>query len=108
MGLQEPRWLFPFDAPEPLFLPPRDLSPCGCTAPRPHARLSLQASFGNTRGFHSGSKKTLVFLFKFLSDLVPFEAPRYLQVSGCPPTRASRCLSPVQTLQLGLSLCSRV
>ncbi|XP_045628773.1 Fanconi anemia group A protein isoform X6 [Ursus americanus] len=40
----------------------------------------FQASFGNTRGFHSGSKKTLVFLFKFLSDLVPFEAPRYLQV----------------------------
>ncbi|XP_047566030.1 Fanconi anemia group A protein isoform X4 [Lutra lutra] len=39
----------------------------------------FQASFGNTRGFHSGSKKTLVFLFKFLSDLVPFEAPRYLQ-----------------------------
>ncbi|XP_045843425.1 Fanconi anemia group A protein isoform X3 [Meles meles] len=39
----------------------------------------FQASFGSTRGFHSGSKKTLVFLFKFLSDLVPFEAPRYLQ-----------------------------
>uniref|UniRef100_A0A8C7B2C9 FA complementation group A n=1 Tax=Neovison vison TaxID=452646 RepID=A0A8C7B2C9_NEOVI len=39
----------------------------------------FQASFGNTRGFHSSSKKTLVFLFKFLSDLVPFEAPRYLQ-----------------------------
>uniref|UniRef100_A0A8C7AXA8 FA complementation group A n=1 Tax=Neovison vison TaxID=452646 RepID=A0A8C7AXA8_NEOVI len=28
---------------------------------------------------HSCSVKTLVFLFKFLSDLVPFEAPRYLQ-----------------------------
>ncbi|XP_072587395.1 Fanconi anemia group A protein isoform X4 [Vulpes vulpes] len=40
----------------------------------------FQASFGSTRGFHSGSKKTLVFLFKFLSDLVPFEAPRYMQV----------------------------
>ena len=53
----------------------------------PHARLSLQASFGSTRGFHSGSKKTLVFLFKFLSDLVPFEAPRYMQVSSHP-----RCL----------------
>lgn len=50
----------------------------------PSARLSLQASFGNTRGFHSSSKKTLVFLFKFLSDLVPFEAPRYLQVSSGP------------------------
>nr|XP_025716109.1 Fanconi anemia group A protein isoform X2 [Callorhinus ursinus] len=40
----------------------------------------FQASFGSTRGFHSSSKKTLVFLFKFLSDLVPFEAPRYMQV----------------------------
>lgn len=63
----------------------------GVTYPRvepaagPHARPSPQASFGSTRGFHSGSKKTLVFLFKFLSDLVPFEAPRYMQVSPPPP-----------------------
>ncbi|EPQ04625.1 Fanconi anemia group A protein, partial [Myotis brandtii] len=41
----------------------------------------FQASFGSSRGHHCGSKKALVFLFKFLSDLVPFEAPRYLQVS---------------------------
>ncbi|XP_028333817.1 Fanconi anemia group A protein isoform X9 [Physeter macrocephalus] len=40
----------------------------------------FQAAFGSTRGFHGCSKKALVFLFKFLSDLVPFEAPRYLQV----------------------------
>ncbi|XP_036922347.1 Fanconi anemia group A protein [Sturnira hondurensis] len=40
----------------------------------------FQASFGSTRGHHCSSKKALVFLFKFLSDLVPFEAPRYLQV----------------------------
>lgn len=42
----------------------------------------LQACFGSARGPHGGSKKALVFLFKFLSDLVPFEAPRYLQVSS--------------------------
>lgn len=42
--------------------------------------ISLQASFGSSRGHHCGSKKALVFLFKFLSDLVPFETPRYLQV----------------------------
>ncbi|XP_029058948.1 Fanconi anemia group A protein isoform X3 [Monodon monoceros] len=40
----------------------------------------FQAAFGSARGFHGSSKKALVFLFKFLSDLVPFEAPRYLQV----------------------------
>uniref|UniRef100_A0A8C6D8Y4 FA complementation group A n=1 Tax=Moschus moschiferus TaxID=68415 RepID=A0A8C6D8Y4_MOSMO len=40
----------------------------------------FQATFGSARGVHSCSKKALVFLFKFLSDLVPFEVPRYLQV----------------------------
>ncbi|XP_040109571.1 Fanconi anemia group A protein isoform X2 [Oryx dammah] len=40
----------------------------------------FQATFGSARGIHSCSKKALVFLFKFLSDLVPFEVPRYLQV----------------------------
>ncbi|XP_069918954.1 Fanconi anemia group A protein isoform X5 [Oryctolagus cuniculus] len=40
----------------------------------------FKASFGSTRGYHGSSKKALVFLFKFLSDLVPFEAPRCLQV----------------------------
>ncbi|XP_031513872.1 Fanconi anemia group A protein isoform X5 [Papio anubis] len=41
----------------------------------------FKASFGSTRGYHGCSKKALVFLFTFLSDLVPFESPRYLQVS---------------------------
>ncbi|XP_021112194.1 Fanconi anemia group A protein isoform X10 [Heterocephalus glaber] len=40
----------------------------------------FKASFGSSRGYHSCSKKALVFLFKFLSDLVPWEAPWYLQV----------------------------
>ncbi|XP_069320856.1 Fanconi anemia group A protein [Eulemur rufifrons] len=40
----------------------------------------FKASFGSSRGHHACSKKALVFLFKFLSDLVPFEAPRYMQV----------------------------
>ncbi|XP_054104540.2 Fanconi anemia group A protein isoform X17 [Callithrix jacchus] len=40
----------------------------------------FKASFGSARGSHGCSKKALVFLFKFLSDLVPFESPRYLQV----------------------------
>ncbi|XP_058530791.1 Fanconi anemia group A protein [Ochotona princeps] len=40
----------------------------------------FKASFGSSRGYHGGSKKALIFLFKFLSDLVPFEAPRCLQV----------------------------
>ncbi|XP_058384481.1 Fanconi anemia group A protein isoform X4 [Diceros bicornis minor] len=40
----------------------------------------FQASFGSAKGYHGCSKKALVFLFKFLSDLVPFEAPRYMQV----------------------------
>nr|XP_058135528.1 Fanconi anemia group A protein isoform X2 [Dasypus novemcinctus] len=40
----------------------------------------FKASFGGARGCHACSKKTLVFLLKFLSDLVPFETPRCLQV----------------------------
>ncbi|VTJ69018.1 Hypothetical predicted protein [Marmota monax] len=40
----------------------------------------FKASFGSARGYHSCSKKALVFLFKFLSSLVPWEAPRYMQV----------------------------
>ncbi|XP_010625887.1 Fanconi anemia group A protein isoform X2 [Fukomys damarensis] len=39
----------------------------------------FKASFGSSHGYHSCSKKALVFLFKFLSDLVPWEAPWYLQ-----------------------------
>ncbi|XP_051024574.1 Fanconi anemia group A protein [Acomys russatus] len=40
----------------------------------------FKEAFGSSHGYHSCSKKTLVFLFKFLSDLVPWEAPRYMQV----------------------------
>ncbi|XP_069037492.1 Fanconi anemia group A protein isoform X4 [Lepisosteus oculatus] len=37
-------------------------------------------SFGSASGYHGNSKKSLVFLLKFLSDLVPFEPPQYLKV----------------------------
>ncbi|PWA22129.1 hypothetical protein CCH79_00020165 [Gambusia affinis] len=40
----------------------------------------FKMSFGGRSGFHAGSKKSLVFLLKFLSDLVPFEPPQYLKV----------------------------
>ncbi|XP_015495723.1 Fanconi anemia group A protein isoform X1 [Parus major] len=40
----------------------------------------FKASFGNAGGHHGSSKKTLVFLFEFLSELVPFEAAQYLKV----------------------------
>ncbi|KAM8891127.1 Fanconi anemia group A protein isoform 3-T3 [Spinachia spinachia] len=40
----------------------------------------FQMSFGGGSGHHATSKKSLVFLLKFLSDLVPFEPPQYLKV----------------------------
>ncbi|NXJ82791.1 FANCA protein, partial [Trogon melanurus] len=40
----------------------------------------FKASFGNAAGHHGSSKKALVFLFEFLSELVPFEAAPYLKV----------------------------
>ncbi|XP_044515316.1 Fanconi anemia group A protein [Gracilinanus agilis] len=40
----------------------------------------FKISFGNVSGYHGCSKKALVFLFKFLSDLVPFEAPQYMKI----------------------------
>ncbi|NXO03414.1 FANCA protein, partial [Rhinopomastus cyanomelas] len=40
----------------------------------------FKASFGNARGHHGSSKKALVFLFEFLSELVPFETAPYLKV----------------------------
>ncbi|XP_035497465.2 Fanconi anemia group A protein [Scophthalmus maximus] len=39
----------------------------------------FKMSFGGSSGFHAASKKSLVFLLKFLSDLVPFEPPQYLK-----------------------------
>ncbi|XP_010210461.1 PREDICTED: Fanconi anemia group A protein, partial [Tinamus guttatus] len=40
----------------------------------------FKASFGNAGGPHGSSKKALVFLFEFLSELVPFETAPYLKV----------------------------
>ncbi|XP_070828741.1 Fanconi anemia group A protein-like isoform X3 [Chaetodon trifascialis] len=40
----------------------------------------FKMSFGGNSGYHATSKKSLVFLLKFLSDLVPFEPPQYLKV----------------------------
>ncbi|XP_015729838.1 Fanconi anemia group A protein isoform X1 [Coturnix japonica] len=40
----------------------------------------FKASFGNATGHHGSSKKALVFLFEFLSELVPFEVAPYLKV----------------------------
>nr|XP_043891972.1 Fanconi anemia group A protein homolog [Solea senegalensis] len=40
----------------------------------------FKMSFGGSSGLHAASKKSLVFLLKFLSDLVPFEPPQYLKV----------------------------
>nr|XP_056718384.1 Fanconi anemia group A protein [Euleptes europaea] len=40
----------------------------------------FKLAFGSANGFHGSSKKAVVFLFKFLSELVPFEAPQYLKV----------------------------
>ncbi|XP_024138361.1 Fanconi anemia group A protein isoform X2 [Oryzias melastigma] len=40
----------------------------------------FKMSFGSSSGYHTNSKKSLVFLLKFLSDLVPFEPPQYLKV----------------------------
>ncbi|KAM9854727.1 Fanconi anemia group A protein [Aulostomus maculatus] len=40
----------------------------------------FKVSFGGGGVYHATSKKSLVFLLKFLSDLVPFEPPQYLKV----------------------------
>ncbi|XP_077166524.1 Fanconi anemia group A protein isoform X2 [Paroedura picta] len=40
----------------------------------------FKLTFGSASGFHGSSKKAVVLLFKFLSELVPFEAPQYLKV----------------------------
>ncbi|KAM5138070.1 Fanconi anemia group A protein [Mantella aurantiaca] len=40
----------------------------------------FKATFGSASSHQSSSKKSLVFLLKFLSDLVPFETPQYLKV----------------------------
>uniref|UniRef100_A0A8C6XRI8 FA complementation group A n=1 Tax=Naja naja TaxID=35670 RepID=A0A8C6XRI8_NAJNA len=40
----------------------------------------FKLTFGSSSSLHGSSKKALIFLFKFLSQLVPFEAPQYLKV----------------------------
>ncbi|XP_072519144.1 Fanconi anemia group A protein isoform X2 [Salminus brasiliensis] len=40
----------------------------------------FKMSFGGASGYHGNSKKSLVFLLKFLTDLVPFDPPQYLKV----------------------------
>uniref|UniRef100_A0A673Z9J2 Uncharacterized protein n=1 Tax=Salmo trutta TaxID=8032 RepID=A0A673Z9J2_SALTR len=40
----------------------------------------FKMSFGGASSYHGNSKKSLVFLLKFLSDLVPFDPPQYLKV----------------------------
>ncbi|XP_070617850.1 Fanconi anemia group A protein isoform X2 [Erythrolamprus reginae] len=40
----------------------------------------FKLTFGNGSRLHGSSKKSLVFFFQFLSQLVPFEAPQYLKV----------------------------
>ncbi|XP_073687543.1 Fanconi anemia group A protein isoform X2 [Garra rufa] len=40
----------------------------------------FKLSFGGSSSCHAKSKKSTVFLLKFLSDLVPYEPPQYLKV----------------------------
>ncbi|XP_028971056.2 Fanconi anemia group A protein isoform X2 [Esox lucius] len=40
----------------------------------------FKMAFGGANSCHGNSKKSLVFLLKFMSDLVPFEPPQYLKV----------------------------
>ncbi|XP_066504617.1 LOW QUALITY PROTEIN: Fanconi anemia group A protein [Hoplias malabaricus] len=40
----------------------------------------FKMAFGGVSGYQGSSKKSLVFLLKFLSDLVPFDPPQYLKV----------------------------
>ncbi|XP_078066855.1 Fanconi anemia group A protein [Mustelus asterias] len=48
-------------------------------------------SFGSASGYHGSSKKSLIFLLKFLTDLVPFENAQYLKVHILyPPYVASK------------------
>ncbi|XP_031197586.1 Fanconi anemia group A protein isoform X2 [Mastomys coucha] len=63
----------------------------------------FKESFGSSHGYHSCSKKTLVFLFKFLSDLVPWEAPRYMQVHIFHPPLVPSKYHPLLTDYISLA-----
>ncbi|XP_075393069.1 Fanconi anemia group A protein isoform X2 [Tenrec ecaudatus] len=57
----------------------------------------FKATFGSARGPHGRSKKALVFLFTFLSDLVPFEGHQYLKVHVLHPPLVPERLRPLLT-----------
>ncbi|XP_042636658.1 Fanconi anemia group A protein [Orycteropus afer afer] len=57
----------------------------------------FKVTFGSARSPHCRSKKALVFLFTFLSDLVPFEAPQYLKVHVLHPPLVPERLRPLLT-----------
>ncbi|XP_006902928.1 PREDICTED: Fanconi anemia group A protein [Elephantulus edwardii] len=57
----------------------------------------FKATFGSARGPHAHSKKAVVFLFTFLSDLVPFEGPQYLKVHMLYPPLVPERLRPLLT-----------
>ncbi|KAM9607915.1 LOW QUALITY PROTEIN: Fanconi anemia group A protein [Trichechus inunguis] len=63
----------------------------------------FKATFGSARGPHSRSKKALVFLFTFLSDLVPFEPPQYLKVHLLHPPLVPERLRPLLTDYIALA-----
>ncbi|XP_006860319.1 PREDICTED: Fanconi anemia group A protein [Chrysochloris asiatica] len=78
----------------PAFLIVRQAALEGPTVFPPYADW-FKASFGSARGPHSRSKKSLLFLFTFLSDLVPFEDPQYLKVHVLHPPLVPERLRPL-------------
>ncbi|XP_067292024.1 Fanconi anemia group A protein [Pseudorasbora parva] len=57
----------------------------------------FKLSFGGSSSFHAQSKKSTLFLLKFLTDLVPFERPQYLKVHVMhPPYVAGKYRSLLQ------------
>nr|XP_023413784.1 Fanconi anemia group A protein isoform X1 [Loxodonta africana] len=80
----------------PAFLIVRQAALEGPTMFPPYADW-FKATFGSARGPHGRSKKALVFLFTFLSDLVPFEPPQYLKVHMLHPPLVPERLRPLLT-----------
>ncbi|XP_058622939.1 Fanconi anemia group A protein [Onychostoma macrolepis] len=63
----------------------------------PSYRDWFKLSFGGSSSYHAKSKKSTVFLLKFLSDLVPYEPPQYLKVHVMhPPFIAGKYRSLLQ------------
>ncbi|KAM9191848.1 Fanconi anemia group A protein [Dugong dugon] len=86
----------------PAFLIIRQAALEGPTMFPPYADW-FKATFGSARGPHSRSKKALVFLFTFLSDLVPFEPPQYLKVHVLHPPLVPERLRPLLTDYIALA-----